>query len=560
MRYMIVSIFAILVLLCSMPRLHAQQPATSLTFRTPDGVQCVITADGLSSIRVGNREVAKGGWHCGSAEWYFKIGTGKVQTGKITEKTITVLNPTHARVRHVQQDIVTTYDYTFDGNDLTIAARVENSNDSDEMLAAQFSGLAFTFTQPPTGIMPVQHYTYFRFHGIGLCHPSHWQPIGGSYATDDGIGIGFSPWKTGLARTLIIWDYADWVKQEKGLVRNLAYTVVSSVPPLGARTYWMKMRLSTNKDWKFLLAPYKEYFQATYAPLQYHSDYRWIATTYANKSQQAISATNPYGFHEGAMRLDLPEGVKAFCDHYITALQQSNGQGMLIWGQGGDDPRGGMYRPDFDILPPEVEAQWPTLAQRFKDANLHLGVATRPRHMAVRANWKSDQIIDINPNDPGHRDMLWHRFKNMIDKGCTIFYLDSFGDSFEDVELMQYLRKQMGPDIQTFCEHQCDAVMPYSGGYSESTFSGDKEGKSGKYVLWSGLTNWEVYRWLVPGSQMATRLFQVQGKIPDGFEPMEHFFLSKGVQALLPNANPTVKNLKEIEAEFLDEKGQWKAK
>ena len=25
--------------------------------------------------------------------------------------------------------------------------------------------------------------------------------------------------------------------------------------------------------------------------------------------------------------------------------------------------------------------------------------------------------------------MLWKRFKNMIDKGCTLFYLDSFGSS-----------------------------------------------------------------------------------------------------------------------------------
>ena len=41
---------------------------------------------------------------------------------------------------------------------------------------------------------------------------------------------------------------------------------------------------------------------------------------------------------------------------------------------------------------------------------------------------------------------------------------------------------------------------------------------------------------------------------------MEHFFLSHGVQALLPYAQPTVKNLKEIQSQFLDENGQWKVK
>ena len=100
----------------------------------------------------------------------------------------------------------------------------------------------------------------------------------------------------------------------------------------------------------------------------------------------------------------------------------------------------------------------------------------------------------------------------MIDKGCTIFYLDSFGDSYEDVELMQYLRKQMGPAIQTFCEHQCDAIMPYSGGYSESTFAGDAEGKTGKYILWSNLDNWDVYRWRTPARKCPPASSRCRGR------------------------------------------------
>ena len=59
-------------------------------------------------------------------------------------------------------------------------------------------GLKFTFDRPPTGLMQVQHITYFQAHGVGLCHPGHWSQIGGSYATDDTIGVGLSPWRTGL--------------------------------------------------------------------------------------------------------------------------------------------------------------------------------------------------------------------------------------------------------------------------------------------------------------------------------------------------------------------------
>ena len=292
-------------------------------------MQCVITADGLSSIRAGTREVAKGGWHCGNAEWFFNIGANKVQASKVTEKTFQMIDQTHARVRQVQQDLVTSYDYTFDGNDLTIVARVENNNENEEMQGVQFSGLSFTFSRPPTGIMPVQHYTYFRYpgHGIGMCHPSFWDPIGGSYATDDGVGVGVSPWKTGLTRTLILWDYADWVKQEKGLSRNLSYFVISPVPPLGARTYQMKLRLSTTRTGSICSPHIKS---TSSPPLARCNTRRIIAGSpplIANKSQQAIWAKNPYGFHDGVMRLDLPEGVKAFCDNYISALSKPAARG-----------------------------------------------------------------------------------------------------------------------------------------------------------------------------------------------------------------------------------------
>jgi hypothetical protein len=51
------------------------------------------------------------------------------------------------------------------------------------------------------------------------------------------------------------------------------------------------------------------------------------------------------------------------------------------------------------------------------------------RRSRSECRWEADQISDLNPNDPGHREMLWRRFHNMRKKGCTLFYLDSFGDN-----------------------------------------------------------------------------------------------------------------------------------
>jgi len=543
-------------------RPDAQGKSAALVHRAPHAVAYSVTSDGLSEIRVGDRVLAAGGWSVFNAEPWFKDGgTGHVDAGASIEKSLTVLGEKQARVRHVKKDVVSTTDYTFEGEDLLISARVENNHPHEPMNIVGFSGLTFCFNRPPTGLMMTQHISYFRAHGVGLCHPSHWSKIGGSHGADDAIGVGLSPWKTGWQRTLLLWDYASWAadKREKSPERRLLYFVVAPVPARGAQTFDLKLRVSPNRDWKHLLEPYREHFRQTFGAVRYKADYRWIATDYLNHSQQAVSAANPYGFHGGARRFDRPEGIQSFCDQVIPALKEAGGQGVIVWGQGGDDPRGAMYRPDFDVLPPEVEANWKTLAERFRQSGVKLGVCTRPSDMAVRQDWKADQVIHINANDPGHQAMLLRRFQNMIDKGCTLFYLDSFGADLEHVTLMRFLRENLGPEVLTFAEHQCDAIFPYSGGYSETAFHAARPGHQPRYRVWSGLENWEICRWLVPGSQLASRLYQVEGKIPQGFEPVDEFFLRNQVMPLLPVGNfQRLEGLGKIQRRYVDASGNWK--
>jgi len=533
-----------------------------LQYEGPGGIAFRVTADGLSSIRVGDRELAGGNWTVFNAEPWFKDGgTGLVDTRQMSEQSIEVLADRHARVRHRRGDVLCTTDYTFDGEDATISARVENNHSTAPLNVVGFSGLTFQFAAPPEGLMQVQHISYFQVHGVGLCHPGHWAKFGGSYAVDGSVGIGTTPWNTGMMRTLTLWDYGSWAADRRAAdpQRRLMYFAVAPIPPRGARTLDFRMRVSRSTDWQHLLAPYREHFQATFGPVRYRSDYRWIATDYLNRNQESISAENPYGFHGGSRRIDTTEGVASFCETLIPALQQGGGQGVIVWGQGGDDPRGGMYRPDFDVLPPEVERNWQTIAQRFAAAKLKLGVCTRPRHLAVRRDWRSDMIIDISADDPGHRSMLWSRFENMIRRGCGLFYLDSFGSSFEDVVLMQFLREKMGPEILTFAEHQCDAIMPCSGGYSETTFVEAKEGQPAEYRVWSGLRNWEIFRYLCPEAQLSARLYQIQGEIPDDFEPVERFYYRHGMTPLLPVSDfRRLTRLGTIQPDYVDQHGNWR--
>ena len=530
--------------------------------RSPDGVEFEVTAEGLSAIRVGGRTLASGGWNVFNAEpWFKDAGSGTVKTGPVERKTLEVLGPHQVRVTHAGGQVVTTTDYTFDGEDVTISARIENRHPDEPINVVGFSGLTFDFDRPPEGLMQVQHISYFQAHGLGLCHPSFWSTIGGSYAVDDTIGVGVSPWKTGWTRTLILWDYASWEadQREKSPKRRLIYFVAAPIPARGARTIDLRLRVSPDRDWRHLLAPYREHFQATFGPVRYDADYRWIASDYLNHSQQAVSPTNPYGFHGGHRRLDLREGAEAFCQTLIPALKSHGGQGVILWGQGGDDPRGAMYRPDFDILPPEVERNWPVLARRFHEAGLKLGVATRPADMALRLDWKQDQVIPINADDPAHREMLWRRFQKMIDRGCTLFYLDSFGADLEHVKLMRFLRAADGPQDPLLRRAPVRRHLALLGrilgdDLPRRRARAARRTGSGRARRTGGSTSGSC-----PGCQLVSRLYQVEGRDAAGLRAGGPVLLSPADHAAGARLGfPAAAGAGGQQGTYLDAAGKWK--
>ena len=98
------------------------------------------------------------------------------------------------------------------------------------------------------------------------------------------------------------------------------YFVAAPVPARGARTFDLRLRVSPDRDWQHLLAPYREHFRATFGAVRYDADYRWIASDYVNHSQEAVSPQNPYGLHGGHRRFDLAEGVEAFGKTVIPAI------------------------------------------------------------------------------------------------------------------------------------------------------------------------------------------------------------------------------------------------
>jgi len=118
----------------------------------------------------------------------------------------------------------------------------------------------------------------------------------------------------------------------------------------------------------------------------------------------------------------------------------------------------------------------------------------------------------------------------------------------------------MGPNILTFAEHQCDATLVYSGGYSETSFVLGKKGKTpAHYRLWSGVRNWEIYEFLAPGSQMSSRLYMGQNDIPKNFKTADEFFFSNRITPLLPTgASKDLTQIKTRQSKYISKEGQWK--
>lgn len=532
------------------------------TYTSSGGITYTICEQGISQINLGEKTLAKGKWLFEPVDWMFIKGGRRDSSWQLLSAKLQKQAENSVLVSQVYSGAKVYFRYTFKGEDLYIESRVENEGEKP-IGFSRFGHLTFDFQANPEGIMPVWHISYLQVTGYGCFHPSHLNRIAGSYSAGKDFGVGLSPSGRQFIRTLFLWDLPDWGKQEIKNPRHLCYLVAEPIPAEGARTFQMVMRVSTRKDWQHLLQPYQEYFQRLFGQVKYVADYRLLAVSHVNRNVESISPENPYGFHPGFRRLDLVSGTNAFCDLLVPALKKANGQGVLIWGQTGTDPRGAMYRPDFDVLPPEVETNWATIDRNFREAGLRHGVCTRPGEIAVRINWKKDGTVRINPDDSWHLNLLWQRFQKMINLGCTVFYLDSFGNSWEDVKIMQFLREKMGPEIQTFAEHQCDVLMVYSGAYTETDFY--EKGKASwvketNYYPRAGLRNWEIYQWLVPGVQMVSRLYDIHGTIPKDFLPVERFFYDHRITPLVADYRLPERAdfLRVLQEEYLEGTNRWK--
>ncbi|MFP4028979.1 MAG: hypothetical protein ACLFWL_14405 [Candidatus Brocadiia bacterium] len=471
-------------------------PDAEFTYSTDDGISFLVTADGLNEVSLDDRTLVEGEWKTLSpGDSFGKTPIQKKGLRRIDDRT--------CRVTHVHESMRTTFTYRFEGEDVVIRAHVENNHASVPIDITAFGQLTFHFQGEADRDQLSKHSKWgWLVHpkgrnDLGHMHPGWSNRIAGSYGADEQYGVGATPLHTGLTRTLTNWQ-GGWGSK----TRRLRYSAQKPIPPGGARTFYLKLRLSTNRNWKHLMEPYREYFDALHSTKpHYNVDHR-LAT------QQMISTpggpwrsdTNPLAYHRHG-RIDTPEGARRWAERTVAIMNKANGTGPIVWGQCGYQPRGMLFRSDFDLLPRCVAENWEIIDKIFKQAGRQYGVTVgRAGVMNYRWRWETDNILVLDPENLQHLKSMERRYRRMMDRGVTMFYLDAFGRRLRSVKAMRYYRHHvLSPDILTYCEHPCDAILPYSGVRSGVRHSGRK----GLHIMWGLDRFWYIMNWVMEdfGSQ-----------------------------------------------------------
>ncbi len=436
----------------------------TFVYSAQGGPTFTVTDQGLSEVRINGELAAEGEWTLGDAGTTFPSVRSDATAGELQSSSLKRIDDRTVRVEQVFEGARAVYTYGFDGEDVRIKARVENHHRSAELTAPSFGPLMLRLEGETRDNAPMHSVKYIK-QGRGLrgyCYPSHMNGYMGVYTAGETFGVGMTPTAERIERVLF------WRQSAGESHQRLRFITLNPVPPEGAVTIRCRLRFSDNTDWKHLLVPYKEAFWKIHKRMHYRPDFRPWASFFGPSSPRHVRPDNPLGYNGSRRRLDTEEGVDAFCDHLIPKLKEAGAAGVLMWQPQGWEPRGQLYRSDFQIWPPQVREHLPELMRRFKEADLRLGLLARPAQFHLRVGWKQDWTFEGLAENPATMRFVWQRFKWALDQGFDAFYLDSVGNDYNDVKIMQALRKKLGPDVQTFIEHDCDAVLPYSGVYSPS--------------------------------------------------------------------------------------------
>ena len=484
---------ALLTTLAAAP-LHAEP----FTYKTQTGITCKVTADGLTSVRVGDRPVAAGAWRTRSGAEMLGMDTGAT-LGPIRNASVSTIGERHARVRHEHEHGRVVYDYVFEDGDLTIHARVSNDNADAPLRMPSFGGLTFTFDGAPAGVADTPGADALAQRGRAALHPSMRNAIGGAYAATDAFGVGLAPLDADEANVRLWWRPTDTAN-----AYQLRYFVDNPTPAEGTRTYQLHMRFSDSGDWKHLLTPWKRALSGAFGSVDYDTFTRPLAYHEIASHAEAVSEDNPLGYASEALRLDQADAAKAHAERITPMLQQAGAMGVIYHGIGGYDEKGLDYSSNFIMAPEQVRKNLKTqISASLNKAGLITGVTGNPDRYDIRVTRDRNAYLDLNPDDPSHLNHMWKlRFKAAMEQlGVSAFLFPDFARGFDDGRMMRHYRDKLPGSVPTLAARFSDALL-----FAPPGLASVRAGDGGALTLTPSLARIKKLQWLVPGASFYARI------------------------------------------------------
>ena len=219
------------------------------------------------------------------------------------------------------------------------------------------------------------------------------------------------------------------------------------IQPGETRSYRVNIAFAQPDHWIETIAPYRDYFQATYGMVAYLRDQRPVAGV-SMAMQHLQSAGNPYGW--------VSEAGKPEIDGYGSAAQWVSRQFLradrvMVWTPTGLNPRGSMSYPyqfashwnthaAATINGSEVQPSPANLLIAATGAGQSLGLWWG-RSANVERWWGDTQSEALDPNRADHLLLAWNELDQAVAAGAQTIGLDAFAHCYSPVwNLTEFLK------------------------------------------------------------------------------------------------------------------------
>ena len=356
-----------------------------------------ISPTGSISLSLGNHLIADGAWEL----LYVStdpLAAGELPLGPITSRTATVDSPIHATITNNYANALARYDFSLNGEDLQIIAHVQNLDAAKSLKKINFAGLTFHFSRNPTGTLRSFSASYLLANAPGVLYPSVANPLGCNYAADDSFG--FAAHTESEFGTVMAFN-AEWGAD--GIIPSrcaLQFYTSRVALPSSSVDIDIHLRISADTSMPHLRPPYKKLYDTQFPKLAFHPRQSHGAAHSPQSDASLVTPNNPLGYNGSSRRFDTRLGTIAFVNMVTPRLKRADGLGCIFWALGGFNPRGCMYRPDFDIFPPAVQANIPELVKDFQSYGLRLGLCARPGDGVKPFDATHDTTYRLSADDP----------------------------------------------------------------------------------------------------------------------------------------------------------------